>query len=67
LIDASPYYEDARERLQTMLKDDQKNLGIIETVIIQYGIQVEPSAATRKFVQQFEQMMSVMSLRFTKN
>ncbi|MBD2057579.1 hemerythrin domain-containing protein [Oculatella sp. FACHB-28] len=57
LIKACPY-NDVRERLQNMLQDDQKNLGIIETVIVQYGIQVEPSAATKTFTQQFEQMMS---------
>jgi len=57
LIDACPY-EDVRERLQNMLKDDQKNLGIIDTVIVQYGIQSEPSAATKTFISQFEQMMS---------
>ena len=33
-----------------MLKDDQKNLGIIDTVIVQYGIQAEPSAATKIFL-----------------
>jgi hemerythrin superfamily protein len=49
---------DIRDRLQNMLKDDQKNLGILDTVIIQYGIQSEPSAATRTFIQQFEQMMA---------
>jgi hemerythrin superfamily protein len=57
LIDACPY-EDIRERLQNMLADDQKNLGIIDTVIVQYGIQTEPSAATKIFIPQFEQMMS---------
>jgi hemerythrin superfamily protein len=57
LIDACPY-EDVRDRLQNMLQDDQKNLGIIETVIVQYGIQSEPSPATRIFVQNFEQMMA---------
>lgn len=57
LIDACPY-EDVRERLQNMLSDDQKNLGIIDTVIVQYGIQTEPSAATKVFIPQFEQMMS---------
>jgi hemerythrin superfamily protein len=57
LIDACPY-EDVRERLQNMLSDDQKNLGIIDTVIVQYGIQSEPSAATKIFIPQFEQMMS---------
>jgi hemerythrin superfamily protein len=49
---------DVRDRLQNMLEDDQKNLGIIDTVIVQYGIQSEPSAATKMFTQQFEQMMS---------
>lgn len=51
-------YEDIRERLQNMLEDDQKNLGIIDTVIVQYGIQSEPSPATNTFISQFEQMMS---------
>ncbi|GAB4386285.1 MAG: hemerythrin domain-containing protein [Elainellaceae cyanobacterium] len=51
-------YNDIRERLQSILEDDQKNLGIIETVIVQYGVQTEPSSATRSFIQQFEQMMS---------
>ncbi|MBD2741747.1 hemerythrin domain-containing protein [Coleofasciculus sp. FACHB-1120] len=57
LIDSCPY-EDVRERLQDMLSDDQKHLGIIDTVIVQYGIQSEPSAATKIFIPQFEQMMS---------
>ena len=57
LIDACPD-EDVRKRLQNMLEDDQKNLGIIETVIVQYGIQAEPSAATNIFIPQFEKMMS---------
>src|SRR4028119_1459118 len=57
LIDACPY-EDVRDRLQNMLSDDQKNIGVIDTVIVQYGIQTEPSAATKIFIPQFEQMMS---------
>jgi hemerythrin superfamily protein len=56
LIDICPY-EDVRSRLQNMLEDDRKNLGIIETVIVQYGIQSEPSRATHTFIQNFEQMM----------
>lgn len=56
LIKACPY-QDIRDRLQSFLDDDQKNLGIMETVIIQYGIQAEPSAATNIFISQFEQMM----------
>jgi hypothetical protein len=49
---------DIRDRLQNMLQDDQKNLGIIETVIVQYGIPSEPSAATKTFTQQSEQTMA---------
>ncbi len=63
LIDACPY-SDIRERLQNILSDDQKNLGMIETVIVQYGIQVEPSAATKIFIPQFEQMMSGSEFTF---
>ncbi|MBW4489836.1 MAG: hemerythrin domain-containing protein [Trichocoleus desertorum ATA4-8-CV12] len=57
LLEACPY-EDVRQRLQNMLADDQKNIGIIDTVVVQYGIQSEPSPATKVFIQQFEQMMS---------
>jgi len=56
LIDACPY-EDIRSRLQNMLSEPEKNIGIIETVIVQYGIQTEPSA-TKIFIPQFEQIMS---------
>lgn len=56
--------QDIRERLQNMLEDDQKNLGILETVIVQYGIQAEPNNATKKFLDQFEQMMSGGGLSF---
>jgi len=63
LLDACPY-GDVQERLQTMLQDDQKNLGIIETVIVQYGVPAEPSPATRTFLRRFEEMMSDNSLTF---
>lgn len=55
---------DVRERLQNMLEDDQKNLGIIETVIVQYGIQSDPSPATDAYTQQLEQMMSGSDFSF---
>ncbi|MBD1876830.1 hemerythrin domain-containing protein [Nodosilinea sp. FACHB-131] len=57
LMEVCPY-QDIRERLQNFLEDDQKNLGIIETVIVQYGVPAEPSPATGTFVSQFEQMMA---------
>jgi hemerythrin superfamily protein len=50
--------QDVRDRLQNMLNDDQKNLGILETVIVQYGVQSEPHATTRKLLEQAQQMLS---------
>lgn len=50
--------EDIRKRLQNMLEDDRKNLGILDTVIVQYGIQSEPHSATQKLIRQFEEIMS---------
>jgi hemerythrin superfamily protein len=47
-----------RDRLQKMLSDDQKNLGIIETAITQYGIQSEPKDKIQQMVQKAEEMMS---------
>ncbi|AFZ33758.1 Hemerythrin HHE cation binding domain protein [Stanieria cyanosphaera PCC 7437] len=47
-----------RDRLQKMLSDDQKNLGIIETAITQYGIQSEPKDKVQQMVQKAEEMMS---------
>jgi hemerythrin superfamily protein len=49
--------QEIRERLQKMLSDDQKNLGIIETAITQYGIQSEPKEKIQKMVQHAEEMM----------
>ena len=34
-----------------ILKDDEKNLGVIETVIGQYGIQAEPKQSTQKMIE----------------
>jgi hypothetical protein len=34
--------QEISNRLEGFLKDDQKNLGIIDTVIVQYGIKAEP-------------------------
>ena len=63
LIDACPDQE-IRKRLQKMLEDDRKNLGVLETVIVQYGIQAEPSDTTKKFLEQTEQVMSGDELTF---
>jgi hemerythrin superfamily protein len=52
------------DRLQQMLEDDQKNLGIVETVITQYGMQAEPKETVQQMVQKTQELMkgSVLSL-----
>lgn len=49
--------DEIRQRLLKMLDDDQKNLGILETVIVQYGIQREPK---RSIQQQIEELQIQM-------
>lgn len=44
-------------RLESFLKDDQKNLGIIDTVIVQYGIKAEPKPTMQ---QEFEEIRKMM-------
>jgi hemerythrin superfamily protein len=39
------------DRIRDFIKDDQKNLGILETVIGQYGIQAEPRQTVRQFIE----------------
>lgn len=63
LMEACPD-QDVRDRLQNMLEDDQKNLGIIETVIVQYGVQSDPSPATEAYTQQLQKMMESNDFSF---
>jgi hemerythrin superfamily protein len=63
LMSASPD-QDVRDRLQNMLEDDQKNLGVLETVIVQYGIQAEPQDSVKQFIEQAEQTMAGNQLSF---
>lgn len=46
-----------QKRLQEMLESDRKNLGVLETVIVQYGVQGKPRETTQKFVEMSQQMM----------
>lgn len=48
---------DIRERLQRMLDDDHKNMGIIETVMVQYGVRGEPKKTTQEMSQKVQQLM----------
>jgi hemerythrin superfamily protein len=45
------------DRLRKMLEDDQKNLGILDTVIVQYGVQSQPKETITKMVQEIKKLM----------
>lgn len=49
--------DDIRDRLEHMLKDDQKNLGVLETVIIQYGVKGEPKETTQELIEKAKELM----------
>lgn len=50
--------QDIRHRLQEMLDDDQKNRGVIETVMVQYGVKANPHPTTQKIIEQGQNMMN---------
>lgn len=54
---------DLRDRFQKMLADDQKNMGVLETVMVQYGVKGQPRDITKKFVEQVQQLMSGSELK----
>jgi hemerythrin superfamily protein len=45
------------KRFQDMLNDDQKNLGILETVIVQYGVHGEPKDTIKEMVEKLGKLM----------
>ncbi|PZV12896.1 MAG: DNA nickase [Leptolyngbya sp.] len=53
-----------RDRFQHMLADDEKNIGVLETVITQYGIQEKPSKKTQELVQKTQELMKGSKLSF---
>lgn len=50
--------EKVRETLQNMLESDRKNLGVLETVIVQYGVRAEAPNTITEMVKKIDQMMS---------
>lgn len=52
------------DRFRKMLEDDQKNMGIIETVITQYGIQAQPKETVTKMIEQAQKMMQGSEITF---
>jgi hemerythrin superfamily protein len=47
-----------RDRFEEMLEDDRKNLGIIETTIVQYGNQSNPHEKTQQMIDKTRELMS---------
>lgn len=56
--------DEIRDRFRNMLEDDQKNIGILDTAITQYGIQAKPSEVSHKMLQETEKLMSGSELSF---
>ena len=46
-----------KQRIQDFLKDDQKNLGVLETVIGQYGIQAKPKQTITQMIETLQKLM----------
>ena len=49
-------------RLEDFIRDDRKNLGIIDTVIVQYGVKAEPSSKVQKEIEMVGEMMQASEL-----
>ena len=45
------------DRFRDMLEDDRKNMGVLETVIVQYGVQSEPKETTTKMIEEVQKLM----------
>jgi hemerythrin superfamily protein len=48
---------DIRERLGKMLEDDRKNLGVLDTVLVQYGVQSQPKETVTKMIEEVGELM----------
>lgn len=47
-----------RERLQDMLEDDRKNLEVLDTVIVQYGVRSEAPDTITGFISKVKELMA---------
>jgi hemerythrin superfamily protein len=50
--------QEIRHRFSSMLDDDRKNLGILDTVMVQYGVKSEPKQTITEMVKMVEELMS---------
>lgn len=48
---------DICDRLGKMLEDDKKNLGVLDTVLVQYGVQGEPKETVTKMIDEVQELM----------
>ena len=46
------------DRLRDMHRDDQKNMGVLDTVIVQYGVKGQPKQTTLEMVEKVRKLMS---------
>ncbi len=49
--------DEIRSSLQDMLEDDRKNMGVLDTVIVQYGVKGEPKETTQKLLEEVQKLM----------
>ncbi|MBD2127454.1 hemerythrin domain-containing protein [Microcoleus sp. ZQ-A2] len=49
--------DNIRSSLQDMLECDRKNLGVLDSAIVQYGVQSELKQTTQKLVEEVEKLM----------
>jgi hemerythrin superfamily protein len=56
LISASSDQE-VSHRLSSMLDDDKKNLGVLDTIIVQYGVKGEPKESIMTMVEEITKLM----------
>jgi hemerythrin superfamily protein len=54
--------DEIRDRLRKMLDDDQKNMGILETVMVQYGVKGEIKPTVQQMVEQVKKTMQSSNL-----
>jgi hypothetical protein len=53
-------------RLEDFIRDDRKNLGIIDTVIVQYGVKAEPSPKVQKEIEMMQASELTLFEKVTK-
>src|SRR4028118_349846 len=54
--------DEIHKRLQDMLKDDRKNLRVLDTAIVQYGVQSELQETTQKLIEEGKKLMESSEL-----